>query len=62
VIKGVFVFYNGMVAVTDHNGQQVYDLQGRWEEKKEAILKAAPEKARPDIERLVPGDSWEAIG
>lgn len=31
-VAAVFVFPNGMVGVTDHNGQQIPFLQGRKEE------------------------------
>lgn len=36
-IRGVFKFQNGMCAVTDMNGQQVPDFQGKWEESKEKL-------------------------
>lgn len=59
VICAVFVFPNGMVAVTDNRGQQVPDLQGRWEEKKAEIVEAVAEKYRRHVEVLRPGEKWE---
>lgn len=36
-IRSVFKFPNGMVAVCDESGQQVPELQGRWDDKCTAI-------------------------
>ena len=38
MIKTVFVFPNGMVAVCDENGQQIPEYQGKWVEKKNMII------------------------
>ena len=43
-VKAVFRFANGMVAVCDENGQQIPELQGRFEEMREAIEAAADER------------------
>jgi hypothetical protein len=37
----VYVFDNGMVACFDKNGQQIPELQGRWDEKKGAITSSS---------------------
>lgn len=42
MIAAVFVFANGMVAVTDSHGQQIPAYQGTWAEKREAILRDKP--------------------
>jgi hypothetical protein len=46
VIKTVFVFRNGNVAVCDQHGQQMPEFQGRWSDK-EGVIRAA---AGPDVE------------
>lgn len=46
MIANVFVFANGMVAVTDEHGQQIPEYQGRWMEKREAILRDKPPHVR----------------
>ena len=40
-IKAVFVFPNGIVAVTDENGQQIAELQGPFKDVRLKILEAA---------------------
>lgn len=40
-ITSVYVFTNGMTAVFDSEGKQVPELQGSWNEKREAIMRAA---------------------
>jgi len=59
MICSVFVFQNGMVAVTDEKGQQVPELQGQWKEKKGKIVKAVSPKYRRYVEALQPGEKWE---
>ncbi len=39
--KTVFVFPNGMAVVCDEKGKQIPELQGKFEDVKEKILKAA---------------------
>ena len=39
-IHSVFVFGNGMCAVTDWDGKQVPELQGEWDEVKEVVRAA----------------------
>ena len=46
VVTEIFVFPNGQVAVVDQFGQQMSALQGRWTERREAILAAAPPTAK----------------
>lgn len=41
MISHVYVFRNGMVMVLDHNGQQLNEYQGKWEEMMPRILAAA---------------------
>ena len=40
-IKAVFVFPNGMCAVTDQKGEQMPDYQGRWSEVEQKVRAAA---------------------
>lgn len=42
-IENVVRWQNGMVMVFDERGQQLPKYQGRWEEKKEEILRDKPE-------------------
>lgn len=42
MIKHVLVFLNGMVAVFDEKGEQLPEYQGRWNEKKDAIMRDKP--------------------
>lgn len=37
-IEAVYIFGNGMCAVFDQYGDQIPEMQGVWEEKKEAIF------------------------
>ena len=43
-VKAVFRFPNGMVAVTDERGEQIPELQGRFEDVKEKVEAAANEQ------------------
>ena len=53
MIAAVFVFANGMVAVTDEHGQQIPAYQGRWAEQREAILRDKPPHVVVQIQRQV---------
>jgi len=44
MIKTVFRFPNGMVVVLDENGQQIAELQGKFEDVKDKIEAAADEQ------------------
>ena len=46
MIKTVFKFSNGMVAVCDENGEQLSEYQGHYDKVKDKILADAP----PDAE------------
>jgi hypothetical protein len=41
----VYVFENGMTAVFDHNGRQLPDYQGPWEEVRDLIERDKPASA-----------------
>jgi hypothetical protein len=76
VIKTVFYFRNGNVAVCDDAGAQMAEYQGSFKEKREAILRDAPENAQfnhwllPDApfdratfaELTAPPGDWEPGG
>jgi hypothetical protein len=51
VIRAVFVYPNGMCAVTDQFGQQMPEFQGRWAE----VEKKVREAAGSDVE-------WNGVG
>lgn len=42
MIKSVFKFPNGMVAVCDEKGEQLPEYQGKYEDVKDKILADAP--------------------
>ena len=43
-VKTVFRFPNSMVAVLDENGEQIPELQGKFEDVKEKVEAAADEQ------------------
>lgn len=43
-VKDVFRFPNGMVAVLDEHGEQISQLQGRFEDVKQKVEAAADEQ------------------
>jgi hypothetical protein len=55
-ITSVYVFTNGMTAVFDSAGQQVPELQGRWNEKRAAIIEAAMDATCFYISRFTVGE------
>ncbi|EPZ43838.1 hypothetical protein [Alicyclobacillus acidoterrestris] len=45
-VMDVFIFRNGIVAVCDEKGEQIPELQGRWERKAIKILRRSTAKTR----------------
>jgi len=41
IVKDIFIFPNGNVAVTNKEGKQITRLQGKWTEKAKDIYKEA---------------------
>lgn len=44
MVKSVFIFRNGAVAVCDEHGEQITDLQGQWSTKAKEIYAQATEE------------------
>jgi hypothetical protein len=44
MIKSVYKFPNGMVAVFDENGKQIPEYQGKWKDLEEKINENANDK------------------